>query len=89
MEQVATNIDFNHIVAEEQHSYSDQTYIMAVDITAESVKPIATLDMNLQRMTITGQSDYKETRNHMNPDNCTNSKNICGQLPILNNSRPC
>jgi len=85
------NIDFNHTLAvKEQHSYSGRTCIVAIDITAGSVKPIATWeDMNLQRMTVAGQSDYKVTRNHMNLDSCTNSKNIYGQLLILNNSKPC
>jgi hypothetical protein len=90
VEQVVMDIDFDHIGSEERHSYSNRTRIMAEDITAESViKPIATSDINLQRMTIAEQSDYKVTRNHMNPDNCINSKNIYGQLPTLRNSKPC
>lgn len=92
LEQVVMNIDFGHMVfrAKERHSYSNRTSITAVDTTAESVtKPIAALDINLQRMTVAGQSDYKVTRNfrkHMNLDSI-NSVDTYDQL--LSNSKPC
>lgn len=89
--QVVMGIDFAHRDwPKERHSYSNRASIMVVHITADSViKPMAALDISLQRMTIAGQSEYKVPRNHMNLDNCIDSKNIYGQLPILRNSKPC
>ena len=52
--------------SKEQNSYSNQTSIMVVNITAESViKLMATLDISLQSMTVAGHSEYKVTRKSM------------------------